>query len=398
MKPRLLLAPFFLLMIISIKAQKREAIPGQYIVILKESAATPVIKKQKKNINREQKFNDNNEERQKNLNKVKEVRQRKNIKESDVLEEYADVTVGFSAKLNDKEKKDLESDPDVEAVYQDYAFDIGPLTLLPILATSVQQVGCNVTNAGGFVDGSSKSTCIWILDTGIDTDHPDLNVETKNAKSFVPNQTLEDGHGHGTHCAGIAAAKNNSFGSVGISAGAKVVPVKVLSDFGKGWDSWTLAGLNHVSKYDIPGDVVNMSLGGYDNGVIYSYEKSAVTKAIKALGDAGTWVVMAAGNDGGDAANHFPGCINGNRVITVGSINCNKDCSSFSNFNSFVVDYVATGENVYSTYKSGGYASLSGTSMATPAVAGIIHSKNGFPNSGGTVTCRRIQVYKIAVR
>ena len=400
---------FLLLFSILTKAQNAKPIAGQYIVILKESAATPVIKKQKKNDNREQKFNDNKPERDKNMAKLKEVRQRKNINESLVLADYGDVTVGFAAKLTEKEKKDLESDPDIEGVYQDHSFDIGPFTpeINSIQSdnssgnptmTSGQKLGCNITNAGGSVDGSLKNTCIWIMDTGLDMDHPDLNIETTRnlAVSFVPRSTVEDIHGHGTHCAGIAAAKNNSIGVVGVSAGAKLVPVKVMNDYGTGEWSWMLAGLDHIAKYDISGDVVNMSLGGFPFNDCENV-LPALKDAIKALGAAGTWVIMAAGNDYGDAARSFPGCVNGTRILTVGSILCSKECSPFSNFSSNVVDWVAIGTNVYSTYKNGGYTTKSGTSMATPAVAGIVHSKNGYPNSGGTVACRSHN-YKIAVR
>jgi len=392
------------------QAQNPKPVPGQYIVVLKESVAMPVIKKQKKNNNREQKFNDNKPERDKNLAKLKEVRQKKNIKESSVLLEYADVTVGFSAKLTDKEKKDLEADPDVEEVYQDYYVELPPnlevSSIDPVdgsnlleSAKTKQYVGCNITKAGGPAASVPRNTCIWIMDTGIDMDHPDLNVETnpKLAKSFVPYQSVEDGHGHGTHCAGIAAAKNNSMGVVGTSPGATVVPVKVLSNYGPGQFSWLLAGLNHVAMYDIPGDVINMS-HGTDEPISNCLNFFPMAReAIIAFGNAGTWVVISAGNDGSDANNQFPGCINGTRILTVGSIDCRTACSSFSNFSPAVVDWVAIGTSVYSTYKNGGYATLSGTSMATPAVAGIVHSKNGQPNSGGTVLCQRFS-YKIAIR
>lgn len=434
MKLKLFLTAFFAFAIVTVNAQNEpKPIPGQYIVILKESAASPVVKKQKKNNNREQKANSNKPEREKNLKKLKDVQNKKNIKQSSVLNEYADVIVGFSAKLNDSEKKALESDSEIEGVYQDYYLELDPTPveanpsdigfilkdnnqdlalnnnfenqnsgpsfnavdntfLKKDYSSFAQYVPCGITRAGGFVNGSTKGTWIWILDTGIDLDHPDLNVQTSStyAKSFVPGQSVDDGHGHGTHCAGTAAAKNNTIGVVGVSAGAKVVPVKVLPNSGSGQWSWLLAALNHVAIYDIPGDVINMSLGGYGYS---NCENSwgALRDAIRNLGNAGTYVVMAAGNDGGDANRNRPGCINGNRVYTVGAMTCSQTCASYSNFNtssSVPVDWVAVGSGVYSTYKNGGYATMSGTSMASPTVAGIIHARGGAPISAGYINCK----------
>ncbi len=96
-----------------------------------------------------------------------------------------------------------------------------------------QTTPCAIKNAGG-TKKSTSTNWIWILDTGIDLDHPDLSVGNiaPYAKSFIPGETHDDGNGHGTHVAGIAAAKNNSFGTVGVSAGALVIPVKVLANSG----------------------------------------------------------------------------------------------------------------------------------------------------------------------
>jgi len=416
-------------------AQQPQPIPDQYIVILKESASQPVKKQEKKNNNREQKAAANKPARDKALAKVKAIHEKKNIKSSAIISEYTEIMVGFSAKLTAQEKKALEDDPEVEAVIQDYVIEIDPMNPEPnpsdvgfmdyeqknsgisiesgpslnssptdvdheAIELPAQYLGCNITKAGGFADGSSKSTFIWILDTGIDIDHPDLNVVTKYGKSFIfLRPSLDDEHGHGTHCAGIAAAKNNSIGVVGVSAGAKVVPVKVLNNDGKGSWSTLISGLDHVAKYDVKGDVVSMSIGGYG----YSNCENSNNKlrdAIRLLGSTGTYVVMAAGNDGADAKLNRPGCVNGTNVFTVASIECSNGCSSFSNFNtssSVPVDWVAVGKSVYSTCKGGYYCTKSGTSMATPAVAGIIHARGGAPLSGGTVTCKN-KTYKIAKR
>ncbi len=406
-------------------------IPGQYIVTLKESVARPVKSLGRISNDRDQKFAMNNEARVSNLNIVKQLEKKYRIPESAILAEYADVVVGFSAQLSDQQKQALVNDPAIDEVAQDYELELDPIKVEPnppdvslndfnhatnnaitasFTTTAIpsnnesnsypaQYVGCNISKAGGFIDGSNKSTYIWILDTGIDTDHPDLNVVTTYAKSFVPFQSYEDGNGHGTHCAGIAAAKNNSFGTVGVSAGAKVVPIKILNNKGKGSYGKLLSGLDHVAKYDIRGDVISISIGGYGYSNCEN-SKGKLRDAIRLLGYWGTFVVMAAGNDNGDAALNRPGCINGNRVYTVGAIACNNTCASYSNFNISLdvpVDWVAVGSNVYSTYLNGGYATFSGTSMATPAVSGIVHARGSGPATAGNITCKN-KSYKIAKR
>lgn len=382
------------------EAQEPQAIPGQFIVVMKESAAKPVIRQQKTSTNRETKERNNLAARTQVLTKLKATRTKLNVKETAVLYEYADVMSGFAVKLTAQEKRALEADPDVEGVYQDYVVSLGPIkaeTNASDIVVSAQYTSCAVSKAGGPVNGSGKNTWIWILDTGIDQDHPDLNVQTSStfAKSFIAGQTADDGHGHGTHVAGIAAAKSNSIGVVGVSAGARVVPVKVLSNSGSGSWSSLISGLNHVATYDIPGDVVNMSLGGYGYSNCEN-SNPVLRNAVRNLGLAGTYVVMAAGNDSGNSNLNLPGCINGTKVYTVGAMTCNNTCASYSNWGS-AVDWVAVGSSVYSTYKNKGYATLSGTSMASPVVAGIIHARGGAPVSAGNINCGG-GTYKIAKR
>ncbi len=425
MKLKLIFTAVLAFAILTVNAQREpKPIPDQYIVVLKESSAAPVIKGGQKNNNREQKVSSNKAARDKNVAKLKSVAKGKNIKESSVVSEFADVLVGFTAKLTGAEKKALESDPDVQYVAQDYSVQLEPIkdeaspqeigsifnrqngdtekeeifsgphsnsidnTFVKNDAKNFAQVvTCTVTRAGGFVDGSTKGTWIWILDTGIDLTHPDLNVQTNAtyAKSFIAGQTVQDGNSHGTHCAGIAAAKNNTIGVVGVSAGAKVVPVKVLSNAGSGSFSGILSGINHVAMHDIPGDVVSMSIGGYP---VSNCENSnpSIRDAIRNLGLAGTFVVMAAGNDyncSGSPSN-LPGCINGTRVYTVGALNCDLTKANYSNGGQGV-DWVAVGSGVYSTVPGGGYGTKSGTSMATPCVAGVIHARGGAPVNGGNI-------------
>lgn len=390
-----------MLVLQGIQAQSK-IIPGQYIVTLKESAAVPVCLQEITDADREVSAALNETKRSSNLRKVHALQTKTGLNSTAIVAEFADALVGFVARLSEDQAARLRTDPDVENVGPDYNYTLSQ----PILESNPngfesagQTTPCAILNAGGFSDGSTKATYIWILDTGIDLDHPDLNVVTGNlAKSFVSGQSVDDGNGHGTHAAGIAGAKNNMFGTVGVSAGAKLVPVKVLGNNGSGSWSGLLQGLNHVAQYDKINDVVNLSVGAYP---VSNCENSDISlrNAIRNLGLSGTWVCIAAGNESGNATLSRPGCINGTRVYTVGAVNCDRNCATYSNWATSVVDWVATGTNVYSTYKNGGYATLSGTSMATPVLAGILHARGSAPVAGVGVKCGSpLGIYKIAKR
>ena len=383
-------------------------VPGQFIVVFQEAKIPPATKLMKiQAANEDEKAKMSLARRQEVLNKINSFNAKNKIQESAILHKFSHVLSGYSAKLSQNEVTKLRGQADVEGVYQDFEINLGPTPVSTTAPSDVnaqsQYLSCAVAKAGGPYIGPPKPTKIWILDTGIDQTHPDLNVLNISAlaKSFVPGQSaVVDGYGHGTHCAGIAAAKNNAFGVVGVSAGARVVPVKVLSNTGSGLWSWLIAGLDHVSYYDMPGDVVSMSLGGYPvacNVGTYGSTARALAIAIQRLASAGTYVVMAAGNNGDciGATKTLPGCINMPRVYTVGALNCDlsrawiKDSSGaikyYSNYGPGTVDWVAVGTDVWSTYpmSKGGYAKMSGTSMATPVVAGIIHARGGPPVPAG---------------
>lgn len=369
----------------SAKSQSKppKTIPDQYIVVLKEAAAKPVIKQQKKNADRDQKFRDNNPARESNLKKLNELKKKKNIREENVKHNYADAIVGFTAKLSKTELESLKSDPDVAGVYPDYEVAY----LLPPIKTSevpLEPGDCFLQTVGGAGDGSHNGKWIWILDTGVELDHPDLKVNKAKAVSYINGENANDINGHGTHVAGIAAAKNDGRGMTGVSAGAPVVPVKIADVYGRFTNSALLAGLNYVSQFDVLGDVINLSLGAYP----YSNcpETDPIIAAIMNLANEGTFVSIAAGNESGYASFSFPACAEGSRVITVAAINCNSSCTGYSNFGPGV-DYLAVGTNVYSCYKNKSYATLSGTSMAAPVVTGILHLR-GQPVAGPSILCK----------
>jgi subtilisin family serine protease len=225
--------------------------------------------------------------------------------------------------------------------------------------------------------GSGSSSAIaWIIDTGIDLDHPDLNVDVSRSRSFVRDSSPNDANGHGSHVSGIIAAKNNSIGVVGVTPGATLVSVRVLDRSGSGTNSGVIAGVDYVAGAGHAGDVANMSLGG---GV-----SQALDNAVVAAAATGVKFTLAAGNESDTANNHSPARANGPNVYTVSSFAKGDKWSSFSNFGNPPIDYAEPGSSIFSTYKDGGYATLSGTSMAAPHLAGILLA--GSVRGGGTVS------------
>jgi subtilisin len=270
------------------------------------------------------------------------------------------IRTGFVARLTTDQVRALKQDEQVEMVEQDRVIklDIGCFELV---SPSTVQWGVKRTGVG---DGRGKR--VWIIDTGVDTDHPDLDVDTILSKCFVANETsVEDNNGHGTHVAGIIGALNNSFGVVGVAAGAKIIALKALDNDGKGSTSQLIRALNYVGQNANPGEVVNMSLGS-------DTVSPALDNAVRTLADKGILFSIAAGNESRSASLSSPGRVNHPNVYTVSAIDSLGNFASFSNFGNDVVDLAAPGVRIVSTYSQGRYARLSGTSMAAPHVAGIL--------------------------
>jgi subtilisin family serine protease len=231
---------------------------------------------------------------------------------------------------------------------------------------STQTVPWGITRLHGPGDGTGKTA--WVIDSGIDTTHPDLNFDASRSKSFLTNDTsVNDANGHGTHVAGIIAAKNNLIGVVGVAANASVVALRVLDRRGNGPDSGVIAAIDYAAADGAdraqPGDVANLSL-------ITTFSQ-AMNDAVAALGSRGVFVAIAAGNNAADASNYSPASASGPNVFTVSAFQQVDTWASFSNFGP-PVDFSEPGVSIYSTYKGGGYATLSGTSMAAPHLAGLL--------------------------
>lgn len=211
---------------------------------------------------------------------------------------------------------------------------------------------------------TSKGTAtkVAVIDTGIDKDHPDLVANIKGGvnfvkKGFVADPTKwDDDNGHGTHVAGIIAAADNTTGVIGTAPEANLYGVKVLDRSGSGYLSDVIAGIDWAINNDM--DVINMSLGS-DSDV------SSFHDAVDTAYASGIVVVAAAGNDGSSV--DYPGAYSS--VIAVSATDINNNIASWSSRGP-QVELAAPGVNIRSAWKGGGYKTISGTSMASPHVAG----------------------------
>ena len=239
----------------------------------------------------------------------------------------------------------------------------------PTPTQPAQQIPWGVTRVKGGA-GVTTNARAWVIDTGIDLDHPDLNVNVGMSRNFVSRETSPDDlNGHGTHVAGTIGAKNDTKGVIGVVPGAEVVAIRVLNRRGSGSNSDVIAGVDYVAEQVRNGvaksaDVANMSLGG---GV-----SSALDTAVKNAAATGIRFTLAAGNESDDANNHSPARANGTNIYTVSSFATGDKWSSFSNYGNPPIDWAEPGSSILSTYKDGGYATASGTSMAAPHLAGIL--------------------------
>jgi subtilisin family serine protease len=203
---------------------------------------------------------------------------------------------------------------------------------------------------------------VAVLDSGVDLSHPDLLENLKGGFSAVGyTRSYKDDNGHGTHVAGIIAALDNEIGVVGVANGVDLYAVKVLDRRGSGYLSDIIEGLEWAITNDM--DVVNMSLGTSTYVGVFD---DAVQKVV----NAGIIVVAAAGNDGpAENSVDYPGAFNG--VIAVAATSSNDEVAAWSSRGP-QVDLAAPGVGIYSTYKGSAYATMSGTSMASPHVAGVV--------------------------
>ncbi len=322
-------------------------VPGQYIVLTKGDVMNQVVKRH----NVTQKF--------KHYGAVK----------------------GFAAALSDAQVAELRADPDVVALQPDYVVEAlkrpSSSAAVQVLPTGVNRIDADLSPTAR-IDGVSQSlnVDIAVIDTGVQKSHPDLNVFRQ--VNFTNEKQMDDLNGHGTHVAGIAAAKDNAAGVVGVAPGARIWSVKVLNRNGSGYLSDVIEGIDYVTANAASVEVANMSLG------CVGCQTVAMDTAISRSVAAGVVYAVAAGNDASDAVDESPA--NHPDVLAVSAIadfnglpgggasaTCYPDeDDTFANFSNYgsVVDIAAPGVCILSTYKGGKYATMSGTSMASPHVAG----------------------------
>lgn len=343
---------------------KSASVAGKYIVVLKEDADIAKADLQTRNAKVKAKAF--------GLLKKYEVA-------GEIEEVYETALQGFTVKMAPGQMKKMEIDPEVGYIEADKVIALSPIEMNAKPGgggggSTSQTIPWGIGRVGGGT--TTPSGTAWVIDTGIDLDHPDLNVDVASSKTFVASKSADDDNGHGSHVAGTIAAIDNTIGVVGVAPGAKLVAVKVLSRSGSGSTSGVVAGIDYVAATAKTGDVANMSLGG---GVSTTLDNAVINAASK-----GIKFALAAGNESDDANNHSPARVNGANIYTVSAMSNGDKWASFSNYGNPPIDYCAPGVSILSTWKGGGYNTISGTSMATPHVAGLLLL--GTVKNGGTVS------------
>jgi aqualysin 1 len=272
---------------------------------------------------------------------------------------YSAALRGFAARLTARQISALENLPLVAYIVPDGIMTINQQTL----PWGIDRINADQSSTkAGDGQGAITNVNVYIIDTGIDITHADLNVVGHIKMLPFPSFNNTDCNGHGTHVAGTVSAFDNTADVVGAAPGALLTGVKVLRCSGLGSNSSAIKGVDWVTANGQKPGVVNMSMGG---GVSQALDDAIINSV-----NAGFFYAVAAGNESDDACNHSPsrvGPVNG--AMSVAATDFNEQEASFSNFGD-CVDIWAPGVDIRSTALGGGTKSLSGTSMASPHVAG----------------------------
>ena len=264
----------------------------------------------------------------------------------------------------------LSKNPNVKYIQPDYIRQYidpaqasgDPQPLAQVLPWGVDRIDAELA----WSTSTGAGIKVAVVDTGIDMDHPDLAANIKGGFNAIapkgrykdPNN-FDDDHGHGTHCAGIIAAVDNDIGVVGVAPDAWLYGVKVLGRGGTGQTSDCIEGVQWCADNSM--DVVSMSWGST------TYDQ-ALNDACEAAWTAGCVLVGAAGNSGVESPDLYPAGYSS--VMAISATDSSDSLASFSNYGD-EIELAAPGVSIYSCYKNGAYATMSGTSMACPHVSGV---------------------------
>jgi subtilisin family serine protease len=339
-----------------------DKVPGQYIITLKDGVDVDAL-----------------------------VGRVANANKLEVLQTYKFAMKGFAAKIPDNKLAAIQALPEVAAIEQDTVVtlpdeiqakpggDVG--IFAQTLPTGINRIDGELSSTIAGNGSGSVNVDVAVIDTGIQTNHPDLNVV--GGKNCNDGSSYADGNGHGTHVAGTIAAKDDANGVVGVAPGARLWAVRVLSAAGSGTTSQVICGIDWVTANASTIEVANMSLGGSGAdstcGGTDTYH-NAICRSV----NAGVTYAVAAGNSAANSNSFRPATYA--EVITVSALadfngapgggaasTCRADVddtfASFSNYGSDV-DIIAPGVCIYSTWLNSGFNTISGTSMASPHVAG----------------------------
>ncbi|MFG2336431.1 S8 family serine peptidase [Streptomyces yangpuensis] len=273
---------------------------------------------------------------------------------------YGSKVNGFSASgLTEKEAKRLAADPAVGTVVQNKRFTINETQEKPPSwgLDRIDQAATAGDQKYTYPDGGGEGVTAFVIDTGVRITHKDFGGRATSGFDAIDNdESADDGNGHGTHVAGTIAGTAH-----GVAKKAKIVAVRVLDDNGSGTTEQVVAGIDWVTQNHSGPSVANMSLGGGAD--------EALDAAVKRAIDAGVSFAVAAGNESSDAGQGSPSRVP--EALTVASSTEDDQQSDFSNFGS-VVDLYAPGSEITSAWNDSdtGVKTISGTSMASPHVAG----------------------------
>jgi subtilisin len=297
---------------------------------------------------------------------------------------YRSALEGFAARMTAGEAASMARTEGVRFVQADARVHVA----VQRRPTGINRANADASPTAG-INGRDRRVRadVAVVDTGVDLNHPDLNVFRAGARNcFGRGVSAEDRNGHGSHVAGTIGAIDNRRGVVGVAPGARIWPVRVLGPGGSGTIAQALCGIDFVTANAGRIEVANLSLAapGRDDGNCGRTNGDALHRAICASVAAGVTYVAAAGNSAQDAALFVPAAYD--EVITVSALadfngrpgggaaaTCARDADDtfafFSNFGADV-DLVAPGVCIRSTWRNGQFRTISGTSMATPHVAG----------------------------